>query len=99
MTGHIPSGVVAAVMGDAQQPIRRELQRCRETIDSLKQACREKTKHFERASILTQIAHQLLEFELRVSPQFAATEALTTVLAQIDTSMTSGAICDVHSAA
>jgi len=95
MTEMMPREVVAAVVDEPQLTLRRELQRCREIVDRLKKVCRDSARHFERESILTQIANQLLECELRALPQPSAADAWLTVLAQIDPELTTAAARDV----
>jgi hypothetical protein len=95
MTDLVQRDVVAVVVGQPQQTMRCELQRCREVIGNLNKACQDKARHFARASVLTQIANQLLEFELRLSPHFGAADALLTVLTHIDSKLTASAARDV----
>lgn len=96
MTGMMPREVVAAVVDERSLTLRHELQRCRGTIDKLKRACQRSTLQLEGVSIFTQLAQQLLEFELRSSGTFVAAEALRTLLAQIDSQLTVAGARDLH---
>lgn len=93
MTAMMPREVVTAV--EPQLTLHSELRRCRKAIDSSKKACRDSGRQAERESLLTQIAHQLLELELRTSTAFGAVDALLPVLAHIDSTLTLSAARDV----